>query len=252
MATDPGSIGMGILEAFRTGQAEAEQRRYRSALSTYAVDPNESNLNAIAQYNPELVIQERGRVQQQQQAAAKSDLQRRAAAGDQAALAELSGIDLDAWGKLDTQQRTVETNRMNAIGNAAFDVARRPPEQQPAVWDSYIDQLSRQYPELAEYKGQYSPELLQSTIAAAGQTQKWLETQRPDYQVIPEGGTLVDTRSPQAIQQFSQMGGGQNIPQVTNPAQIEALPPGALFIAPDGTQRRKPGGPASAPGGFQR
>ncbi len=43
-----------------------------------------------------------------------------------------------------------------------------------------------------------------------------------------------------------------NIPRASNPADIAKLPPGSQFVAPDGSIRTVPGGPAgSQPGGFR-
>ena len=45
--------------------------------------------------------------------------------------------------------------------------------------------------------------------------------------------------------------GMADLPRASSPEQVAALPPGASFIAPDGSIRRKPGGPTqSASGGF--
>lgn len=43
-----------------------------------------------------------------------------------------------------------------------------------------------------------------------------------------------------------------NLPHVTSPADVEKLPPGAEFIAPDGSRRRKPGGPTQSASGTFR
>lgn len=46
-------------------------------------------------------------------------------------------------------------------------------------------------------------------------------------------------------------GGDSNLPRPQSKAEVDALPPGARFIAPDGTIRAKPGGPTpQASGGF--
>jgi len=53
------------------------------------------------------------------------------------------------------------------------------------------------------------------------------------------------------------MGGGAptpppNLPRINNPADIANLPPGSQFVAPDGSIRTVPGGPAAPqPGGFR-
>lgn len=37
----------------------------------------------------------------------------------------------------------------------------------------------------------------------------------------------------------SSQGGGSSAPRISTPAQLQALPPGSLYVAPDGTTRRK-------------
>ncbi len=203
---DPGAIGMNALAAFQMGRAERERQDARKAFASYATNPNEQGLNALAAYDPQFVISERGRLQQQQQQAMMADLQRRAAGGDKAALAELAGIDLGAWDKLADNDRAAAKDRVSAIGQAALAVSQLPPDQRPMAWDGYIDQLSRAYPELAEYRGQYSEQALMGALAQAEQMGKFFELERPSYQVIPEGGVLVNTRDPGAVQQFSGTG----------------------------------------------
>jgi hypothetical protein len=46
-----------------------------------------------------------------------------------------------------------------------------------------------------------------------------------------------------------QVGGGQPPARVNSPQEVEALPPGATFIAPDGSVRVKPGGSGGNVGG---
>lgn len=196
---NPQNIGMGILSAFQMGRQDGEQRRYRSALGSYAADPNEQNLAGLAAYNPEFVIEERGRLQQQSQQQAIAQLQQRAASGDRAAMAQLAGVDLDAYDKLADNDRQNVAERVKTIGNAGMYIASLPEEQQPAAWDAAIDQLAPAYPELAEYKGRYSPDALRGVISQAGMMQDFLKSQMPDYMAIPEGGTLVNTRDPAAV-----------------------------------------------------
>lgn len=62
--------------------AEAEDRRKtetQSALSAYAVDPNEANLNALASYAPEMVIQQRNAMEQRQAAQSNRQMEQRRA-----------------------------------------------------------------------------------------------------------------------------------------------------------------------------
>ena len=134
---------------------------------------------------------------------------------------------------------------VDAIGQAALRVSQLPPEQQPAGWDASIDQLSQRFPELAEYKGQYSQEALMGAIDQAKLVKDFIGLERPDYQVVPEGGTLVNTRDPAALSAVA----GQNAPAApTSETEYRALPPGAEYIAPDGSKRVKGGAGASRVG----
>lgn len=201
---DPGAIGMNIFGAFKAGQQEREKADYKNALTQYAMAPSEQGLAPLAQHAPEFVIQERGRLQEQQQRQLQADLQRRAAQGDPAAVAELAGVDLDAWAKLDTRSKQATAERVSVIGEAALAVSQLPPEQRPQAWDMYISQLSQQYPELASQRGQYSEQALMGALASAKQMKTFIDLEMPKYMAIPAGGTLVDTRNPQAVQQFGQ------------------------------------------------
>jgi hypothetical protein len=67
-------------------------------------------------------------------------------------------------------QRELQAQRAHAVGNAAMFVSRLPPEQQPAAWDSAIDQLAQQgYTDLLPYKGHYDPNALPALIAASAE-----------------------------------------------------------------------------------
>jgi hypothetical protein len=231
---DPQQIGMNILGAFQMGRQERERQDYRTAVGDYATNPTGEGLNALARYAPEFVLEERGRLQQQEQQQRQADLQRRAASGDPTALGELAGIDIDAWGKLNTAERQQHEQRVKVIGQAALAVSQLPPEQRPAAWDSYIGQLSQQYPELAEYRGQYSEQALMGAIAQSEQMGKFFELSRPSYQVIPEGGVMVNTRDPSAVQQYA---GGNIPPPATLPPDFDfgnggpgGSPSGAGFL----------------------
>lgn len=246
---DPREAGMAFHAGMQRARADREEQEARGALSAYAMNPDDpASFEGLARWRPDLAIQLRGDRDKREQDAAAADLQRRAAGGDRAALAELASIDLDAYDKLADNDRATMKERVDAIGNAALDIANRPEAERAAAWDAYIDQLSTRYPELAEYKGHYSEELLRSAIADAGKMQDFLKSGMPDYQVIPEGGTLVNTRDPGAVQSFV---GGGDIPTVASPEEARRLPPGSQFRTPDGRTMRVPGGGGgNAPGGF--
>ncbi len=243
---DPSAPAQAFFAGLAHGKAEQEDKAVHGALSAYAINPDDPQaFRVLAQYKPELAITVH---KDQVDRAKKLELQRLSAAaaqGDRSALAQLAGIDLDAYDKLADNQRQGLHTRVEVIGNAALDVASRPEAERPAAWDAYIDQLSQQYPELAPLKGQYSPERLNAAIAQAGQTQTHLNSLRPDYMAIPPGGTLVDTHNPAAVSQFQ----GGDVPIVSSPEEARKLPPGSMFRTPDGRTLRVPGGAGGNAGG---
>lgn len=139
-----------------------------------------------------------------------ADVRGRAAQGDVEAMAELAGLDIGAWRGLQADQRTATNDRAKVLGNAALDVLNRPPEQRSAAWDAYVDQLSQTMPEAAQYRGRYSEETARAIVAQAELIGKLHEQENPHYQAIPEGGTLVDTSNPAAVQQYMESLG--NVP----------------------------------------
>lgn len=200
---NPGAPALAFQHGMVQGRAEREDREVRGALTAYALNPDDPKaFEAIAQYRPEVAIQIRQDRDKRQQQAEVADLQRRAAAGDRTALAQLAGFDINAWDKLSDNERAATHERVDAIGQAALRISQLPPEQQPVAWDAAVDQLSTRYPEIAELKGHYSPEALSGAIDQAKLAGEFLALERPNYQVIPEGGTLVNTRDPAAIETF--------------------------------------------------
>lgn len=146
--------------AFEQGQERKRETEARNALSAYAQNPNEQGLNALAQFAPEFAIQERGRLAQQQQAAVE-------------------------------QQRAEVTRRLEMISRVAA-VA-----DTPEKWDAGVDYLAQFYPDLAEYKGKFTPQAREAAIAAAGNVDKYLERMQPVN--LGPGSRLVDPNSGKVI-----------------------------------------------------
>jgi len=175
-----------------------------------------------------------------QEEAYKADLQRRAAVGDKAALAELAGIDIGAWSTLNNAQIADFEKNIDFIGNAALQVSQLPEAQRPAAWDAYINQGVRLgMRDIGQYAGQYSPDALNAVLAQANQTKAFIEMTRPDLRVIPEGGDLVNVRDPEAVREFQANARAQPI---ADSSEYDRLPPGAQFIDPNGNIRVKQGG----------
>lgn len=62
---NPAAVGQSVTQALKFGQQKAQQEKARNAFAAYATNPTEETLAANAQYNPQLVISERQRMQQQ-------------------------------------------------------------------------------------------------------------------------------------------------------------------------------------------
>lgn len=253
---DPTAPGNAFMAGMEHGRAQRDEREVKGALAAYAVNPDDPQaFQTLARYKPELAISIRQDQAKRQQAAQLADLQQRAAAGDHGAMAQLAGIDLDAYDKLEDNRRQDTHDRVEAIGGAALRISQLPPEQRPQAWDAAIMQLSPRFPELAEYQGKYDESLLMSAIDTAGQAKQFFELSRPQYMAPPEGSALVNVRDPAAIAAYNSgvgaSGGSGEIPTVATPEEAQRLPPGSQFKTPDGRILRVPGGGASnGTGGF--
>lgn len=190
---NPAAVGQQFQQAFQQGREQRQQAEAKNALTAYAMNPQDTNaLNALAQYQPEFVIQQRQKQQAAQVEQQKADLQRRAAGGDQAALAELAGVDFQAWNALDTKSKTEVKRRADYLGQAGLAVAQLPDlEQRAQAWDQAVMQgVQMGFADLAQYQGQYSDQALQGVLANAGMIKQFLDGQKIDYKVIPQGGYL--------------------------------------------------------------
>ena len=139
-------IGMNALAAFEHGRAQRKQEMAQNALAAYATNPNEQTLNAVAPYNPQMVIERKQAMQKDQRAAM------------------LEGAKV--------------------IGEAALYA------DTPEKWDAAVDHLAQFYPQLAEYKGRFSPELRNAAIASAGEIKTKFEMEKPV--TVGPGSHLVD------------------------------------------------------------
>jgi hypothetical protein len=222
---DPAQLGQGVQNAFWQGREWHRQMETQQALGAYASDQSAENAAKVTQHDPRLGLQlqdreeARARAQQEAEAEAyKRDLQGRAAQGDKAALAELAGIDLNAWDKLADNDKAMIAERVKFVGDAALAVSQLDPSQQAQAWDQYAMYGAQRFPELAEQVGEFSPEALQGALAMAGQVKTFLDMEKPSYMAIPQGGTLVNTRDPQAVAQFGQPPQGDPVPQIPTAA----------------------------------
>ena len=129
----------------------------------------------------------------------------------------LAAINWDDYAALSKEQADVALQNVKTVGQLALMA------DTPQKWDATIDQLG---PQFAQYKGQFAQR--EAIIARAGEAKAFLEQQAPKYQVIPEGGTLVNTRDPAALQQVA----NQNS-SAANMADLEAQAQAAIAAGAD-------------------
>lgn len=207
------ALAMGMQMGAQARQAK-EARDERNALAAYVKSPNEQTFAGLADVRPDIAIGERQQMQAQQQEAMVADLSNRYLGGDAAAGDELARINFDRWSKIDGAVKAKAKQDADLFGGAALDVLQVPPgEQRRARIITYAQQfpqLADQINEIAFLPPQEQETRLRAVVAQAGLIQKLHDMERPSYQAIPEGGTLVNTRDPAAVQQFQQ-GTGQGV-----------------------------------------
>lgn len=201
-------IGGAFNQGMQAGQQQRRERAIDDAYRGLIANPNDPGVvNALAQYDPRAAYQISGQQRQSQQAAAEATARQGAVRGDPQALEQLAGFNIDDFLKLDKRSQDEYKQGIDTVGQLAM-MADTPEE-----WDDIVGQLAQANPEFQKYRGRF--DLRQSVIAQAGQAKEFIDQQQPKYQVIPEGGMLVNTRDPQAL---AQVGAGGPAP-VQQPAQ---------------------------------
>jgi hypothetical protein len=174
-----------LMQGFQTGLELKRQEGERNALAKLATGDyrtpgigddverqRRGALDELAIYNPQMAMQMQERQAQQLAAQRK-------------------------------EQQAKLTEGKKIVGQAALQIAQLPAEQRPAAWDQQIDYLVQQgWDGLAQFKGKYSEQSLMGVISEAGLANELRTATQPSYQVIPEGGTLVNTRDHRAVSQF--------------------------------------------------
>lgn len=190
-------IGGTFMNAFQKGAEMKRQHETRNALSTLVQNPNDqAAFGALAKQDPGAAMQFRS----QQQA--------------------------DAL-KLDEVQAGKIKQRVELVGQAAQWA------DTPEKWDAAIDYLSTQYPDLAQYKGKFTPEARMAAISASGEMKAYLDRQQPVN--LGPGSRLVDPTSGRVIASAPfaprpvTVGEGQTVveyaPGSSGPVSVQSLLP---------------------------
>jgi hypothetical protein len=192
-------IGGAFNQGYQQGQQRRREEATDNALRALIANPNDPNVvNDLARYDPRMAYEVQGQQQAAMRTQQEAAARRGAARGDPQALEELAGINFQDYLKLDERSRKAYKEGIDTIANVAL-MADTPEE-----WDAVARQLAQADPEFGKYIGRF--DLRQSVIAQAGQAKQFIEQNQPRYQVIPEGGMLVNTRDPAAL---AQVGAGQ-------------------------------------------
>lgn len=245
------------LSGFQAGQAQRRDADRQGALRSYLENPeDEVAITNLAANSPELGMPLMQQRQKRAREAEIGDLAYRAQQGDMEAAHQLWQLDPDLGSKLSDDHRKLIDTGTKAIGNAAYRIALLPEDQRAAAWDQAVEALSPQFPNLAQYKGQYSDANLNSILDQTGMTDKLIDARQPKYQVGPPGGMLMQTNplAGSVGAARAQPGGGDQsggVPAPKSRTEYESLPPGTQYMAPDGTLKVKGGPTPSASGGFR-
>jgi hypothetical protein len=269
MAQVPNMFAAGV-EGRRAGVQDRNAATAQSALALYGKDP-EAGINALRPVDPEAAMrleQERERKRIQQQAEERDKASRAALAqaqgGDYQGAQTAAGGDADtlaAISKMSASQRQEAQDRANVLAGLFTDlsgqtydqrlqaIADAAPglianglftEQQIAGFDPTDGNVSAQRAQALGYTGMLEQankdrefQLKSDNIAA--------DNQRGERQVgiAQQRVGIAAQRANRAPAARGGSGGGLP-PAVTDAATFAQLPSGTLFLAPDGTTRRKP------------
>lgn len=260
-------IGGAFNQGMQAGQQRRREQETDNALRALIANPNDTNVvNDLAKYDPGMAYRVQGQQQQAQAATHERDVKVRAAQGDPEAIAELAGIDWNAWKGISGPDKDKLKARNDFLGQAALRISQMPVGQQAQAWDSYVQQgVQLGYSDLAEYQGKYSPDAVQALIANAGQVAKLFELEKPELRNVAYGDTLLDVKplargeQPRVVVQ--PYGQGQqpavpNGPDAEDIAMLRQNPNAAAqfdeVFGPGAAQRALGGGGGNATGNFPR
>lgn len=255
-------IGENVNRSIMQGRQMREERDYKNALAQF--DPsNPDTLKPIMAANPEVGLQLGKQVQEQQAAARKAQIMREAAAGKPEAMAELAGIDINAWRGLTDDQQAAAKQGIDAMGQAALFVATQPPEARAAAWDQQVEVLAQRFPSVAQYRGQYSQTALESAIGQAGKFNEFWQMTKPQDVNVEPGAARYRLRPDGTYEQVIRPYYEQGQTPAPKPAGTKSAPPSkqvgnaTYYQNPetgkwyDNPQEAMGGGASNGTGGFQ-
>ena len=180
-----------IAGSFMSGLQHGQQRRkevqQEEAFSAYAQNPDDPNaFTMMAKVNPRMAMGIREDQEKRKRETAATELARRAASGDNAALQEMMVSNPDAFKTIDgaTKARMKEAN--DFLGNAAMQISRLPDEQRAATWSQYVQQAESGGMDIPSYLEAYSPQALNTAVARAGMVNELLNSQKVVWHQVGE------------------------------------------------------------------
>lgn len=178
----------------------------------------------IQQQGAQFEAEQAEALRKQDAARVEGELTAAALGGNEEALTQLATRNFDKWKSISGELKAKAVGEAELYGNAALDLLQVPYEQRRGRFIAY----SQQFPELGDkiqevafLPAEQQETALRAALAEAKMIGKLHEMERPSYQAIPEGGTLVNTRDPAAVQQFqggAASGGFVEGQTATNPA----------------------------------
>lgn len=197
-------------------------------------------LQAFGAAQQQRMTQQQAEMQQAQamrEQQARGVVSQRAATGDYrgAQQAAVSAGDFDLATqvqRLGAQDQERLKAEADAIGRVAFSLSSIPQEQRQQALRSMLPALrSAGISDQEIAQADLSDQGLRGYISLATSINDQFQQSQPRYQVIPEGGTLVDTRNPDAIRQVSQpqpQQGGADLEAMAQQAIAQGADPAAV------------------------
>lgn len=185
------------------------------------------------------------------------------------ALNELLVVNPEHAGKIITALNALDEGRLKELqarndymGSAAAYIRQAPPgiqrQQRFNIAAQHLIEMGWSPQELAGIGNDLSDERLAYYEGTAIDYDKMIDNalaerkyQQGDTIPVPAGGSVLRSK-PDGTNQWIVGGAASNLPAPQSKAELDALPPGAEYIAPDGSVRKKAGGPTpQASGTFQ-
>lgn len=165
----PVDIGGGFQQSFQQGRQQRAQAETQNALARLAQDPN-ADINDLAKYNPQLLMQVNQQRQKAQQARTTGD----ALTGNPQARDQVAYFDPEMYLKLQGNERTQAKEGLTGISQVLQWA------DTPEKFDAVVRQMSTADPSYQQYLGRFGER--EAILAQAGDLVKAMT---PDIGFVP-------------------------------------------------------------------